>query len=60
MLSIAEHLNTIERYGLRWTSYGKTSGIGYDIGLLFPLKKLRFGMGVYDLGGKMSPTNKIK
>ena len=34
------------------TSYGKSSGIGYDAGLLIqPLKKLRLGAGFYDLGG---------
>lgn len=34
------------------TSYGKSSGIGYDAGLLIqPLKKLKMGLGLYDLGG---------
>lgn len=34
------------------TSYGKSSGIGYDAGLLIqPLKNLKFGFGLYDLGG---------
>ena len=34
------------------TSYGKSSGLGYDAGLLIqPLKNLRFGVGLYDLGG---------
>ncbi|MED5427021.1 MAG: tetratricopeptide repeat protein [Candidatus Neomarinimicrobiota bacterium] len=34
------------------TSYGKSSGIGYDAGLLIqPLKNLKFGVGLYDLGG---------
>ena len=34
------------------TSYGKSSGLGYDAGLLIqPLKNLRFGIGLYDLGG---------
>ena len=34
------------------TSYGKSSGIGYDGGLLIqPLKNLKFGFGLYDLGG---------
>jgi len=34
------------------TSYGKSSGIGYDVGLLItPLKNLRMGIGFYDLGG---------
>ena len=34
------------------TSYGKSSGIGYDVGfLIMPLKKLRMGIGLYDLGG---------
>lgn len=34
------------------TSYGKSSGIGYDIGfLLQPHKKLKLGMSVYDLNG---------
>ena len=53
MLSIGGTFKYLSRdMGLDGTSYGKTSGIGYDIGLLFsPLKKLRFGMGVYDLGG---------
>ena len=37
---------------LNGTSYGKGSGIGYDIGLIFqPLKTIKFGMGFYDLGG---------
>ena len=34
------------------TSYGKSSGVGYDAGLLIqPLKNLRLGVGLYDLGG---------
>jgi len=34
------------------TSYGKSSGIGYDAGLLIQLlKNLRLGVGLYDLGG---------
>ena len=34
------------------TSYGKSSGVGYDAGLLIqPLKNLKFGVGLYDLGG---------
>ena len=34
------------------TSYGKSSGIGYDAGILIsPLKNLRFGLGLFDLGG---------
>jgi len=34
------------------TSYGKSSGIGYDAGLLIqPLKNLKLGVGLYDLGG---------
>lgn len=34
------------------TSYGKSSGIGYDAGLLIqPLKNLKMGLGLYDLGG---------
>ena len=38
--------------GLDGTSYGKSTGIGYDLGLLLsPHKKIRFGLGVYDLGG---------
>ena len=37
---------------LNGTSYGKGSGIGYDIGLIFqPLKTIKLGMGFYDLGG---------
>ena len=37
---------------LNGTSYGKGSGIGYDMGLIFqPLKTIKFGMGFYDLGG---------
>tara|TARA_Y100000588_G_scaffold54649_1_gene51966 strand:- start:558 stop:3290 length:2733 start_codon:yes stop_codon:yes gene_type:complete len=33
-------------------SYGKSSGIGYDAGLLIqPLKNLKMGLGLYDLGG---------
>ena len=43
------------------TSYGKSSGIGYDVGLLIsPLKKLRFGLGLFDLGGtSVSYENKV-
>jgi tetratricopeptide (TPR) repeat protein len=34
------------------TSYGKSSGTGYDLGfLLQPHKMLRFGLSIYDLGG---------
>ena len=34
------------------TSYGKSSGLGYDMGLLIqPLKSLKVGVGLYDLGG---------
>ena len=34
------------------TSYGKSSGVGYDAGLLIqPLKNLKLGVGLYDLGG---------
>jgi len=34
------------------TSYGKSSGLGYDAGLLIqPLKNLKLGLGLYDLGG---------
>ena len=34
------------------TSYGKSSGIGYDLGLLWQVtKSIRFGMSVYDVGG---------
>ena len=34
------------------TSYGKSSGLGYDAGLLVqPLKNLKMGVGLYDLGG---------
>ena len=37
---------------LNGTSYGKGSGIGYDMGLIFqPLKTIKLGMGFYDLGG---------
>ena len=33
-------------------SYGKSSGFGYDAGLLIqPLKNLKMGLGLYDLGG---------
>ena len=33
-------------------SYGKSSGLGYDAGLLIqPLKNLKLGLGLYDLGG---------
>ena len=33
-------------------SYGKSAGIGYDAGLLLqPLKKLKVGLGLYDIGG---------
>ena len=43
------------------TSYGKSSGIGYDVGLLIsPLKNLRFGFGFFDLGGtSVSYENKV-
>ncbi len=43
------------------TSYGKSSGIGYDVGLLIsPLKNLRFGLGLFDLGGtSVSYENKV-
>ncbi|MBJ13099.1 MAG: hypothetical protein CMG62_08520 [Candidatus Marinimicrobia bacterium] len=34
------------------TSYGKSSGTGFDIGLLIsPLKNFKLGLGVYDIGG---------
>ncbi|MBT6710822.1 MAG: tetratricopeptide repeat protein [Candidatus Marinimicrobia bacterium] len=34
------------------TSYGKSSGVGYDAGILIqPLKNLKLGVGLYDLGG---------
>ena len=34
------------------TSYGKSSGIGYDLGLLWQVtKSIRLGMSVYDVGG---------
>ncbi len=37
---------------LNGTSYGKGSGIGYDMGLIIqPLKTVKIGMGFYDLGG---------
>ena len=37
---------------LNGTSYGKSSGIGYDLGfLLQPHKMLRLGLSLYDLGG---------
>ncbi len=37
---------------LNGTSYGKGSGLGYDVGLIIqPLKTLKIGMGLYDLGG---------
>ena len=33
-------------------SYGKSTGIGYDTGLLVqPLKNLKLGLGLYDIGG---------
>ena len=33
-------------------SYGKSSGMGFDAGLLIqPLKNLKVGLGLYDLGG---------
>ena len=33
-------------------SYGKSAGIGYDAGLLLqPLKNLKIGLGLYDIGG---------
>ena len=33
-------------------SYGKSTGIGYDAGLLIqPLKNVKLGVGLYDLGG---------
>ncbi len=33
-------------------SYGKSTGLGYDAGLLIqPLKNLKIGLGLYDLGG---------
>ena len=33
-------------------SYGKSSGIGYDAGFLIqPLKNLKLGIGIYDIGG---------
>tara|TARA_B100000214_G_scaffold375487_1_gene362092 strand:- start:2053 stop:4785 length:2733 start_codon:yes stop_codon:yes gene_type:complete len=34
------------------SSYGKSSGLGYDAGLLIqPLKNLKLGLGLFDLGG---------
>ncbi len=34
------------------TSYGKSDGIGYDLGALWQItKKIRFGLVMYDLGG---------
>ena len=53
MLSFGGTFKYLSRdMGLDGTSYGKTSGIGYDFGLLLsPLKTLRLGLGVYDLGG---------
>ena len=34
------------------TSYGKSSGIGYDAGIIYqPLKTLKVGLGFYDLNG---------
>ena len=34
------------------TSYGKSDGIGYDLGALWQItKKIRFGLAMYDLGG---------
>ena len=54
------------------TSYGKSSGIGYDAGIIYqPLKTLKVGLGFYDLNGtqiskenithwKASPSTKSK
>ena len=45
------------------TSYGKSSGVGYDVGLLIsPLKNLRLGLGLYDLSGTSvsSRSNKVE
>ena len=34
------------------TSYGKSDGIGYDVGALWQItKKIRLGLAMYDLGG---------
>ena len=53
LLSIGGTFKYLSRdMGLDGTSYGKSTGIGYDLGLLIsPHKKIRFGLGVYDLGG---------
>tara|TARA_Y100000591_G_scaffold59523_1_gene48022 strand:- start:2704 stop:5442 length:2739 start_codon:yes stop_codon:yes gene_type:complete len=43
------------------TSYGKSSGVGIDAGFLIqPLKNLKFGLGLYDIGGTSVSYNKDK
>ena len=53
IISIGASLKYISRdMTLDGTSYGKSSGVGYDVGLLIsPLKNLRLGLGLYDLSG---------
>ena len=53
LLSIGGTFKYISRdMGLDGTSYGKSTGIGYDLGFLIsPHKKLRLGLSLYDLGG---------
>jgi len=53
LISIGANLKYVFRdLTLDGTSYGQSSGIGYDLGLLIsPLKNLKFGLGLYDLGG---------
>ena len=43
------------------TSYGKSSGVGIDAGLLIqPLKNLKLGIGIYDISGTSVSYNKDK
>ena len=53
ILSIGGTMKYVSRdMSLDGTSYGKSDGIGFDVSLLIaPLKNLRLGLGLFDLGG---------
>ena len=53
MVSIGLSLKYLNRdFILDGTSYGKSSGLGYDAGILVqPLKNLRLGASLFDIGG---------
>ena len=62
MISIGGTMKYVFRdMSLDGTSYGKSDGFGFDVGLLIaPLKNLRLGIGLFDLGGtSVTYKNKV-